>query len=372
MNKDRLAARVISGWADNPRKDPFLIGYFPGEGIGSEIIPPATELLCAVCEKFGRRIALRAGGLIGKPALETTGHSLTEEAIDFCEQIFSDGGTILCGPGGSRFVYELRAHFDLYCKLTPLLPCPPLRDAGCLKPQHVADLDILAVRENTGGLYFGKSDTNRDKDGNMTVSHRFSYSAAQVRRILACAFAAASERRGKVCVTTKPGGIPAISALWQEHAQALSAETGVELTVLEIDNAVYQLIANPRTFDVIVSPNMFGDVLADAGAMLLGSRGMSYSGNFGANGKAVYQTAHGAAHDLAGTDRANPLGQILSVAMMLRESLDLPEASDLLCRAVESVLERGFRTADIASPACTVIGTKEMSRLVLETVQAEG
>ena len=146
----------------------------------------------------------------------------------------------------------------------------------------------------------------------------------------------------------------------------------MELSILEIDNAVYQLIANPLAFDVVASPNMFGDVLADAGALLLCSRGMSYSGNFGVGGRAVYQTAHGAAHDLAGSDQANPLGQVLSVAMMLRESLGLPEASALIHKAVESLLDKGFRTADIASKESTVVGTKEMSRLLLEAVKAEG
>ena len=212
----------------------------------------------------------------------------------------------------------------------------------------------------------------RDGQNGSVVSHRYAYSEAQVHRILRSAFNAARRRQGKVCVTTKPGGIPSISELWRTQAEALSAETGVKLSVLEIDNAVYQLIANPQNFDVVASPNMFGDVLADAGALLLGSRGMSYSGNFGSGGKAVYQTAHGAAHDLAGTDRANPLGQVLSVAMMLRESFDLPEASDRICRAVDTVLARGLRTPDIAAKNSIIVGTKEMSRLVRDAVNDEG
>jgi 3-isopropylmalate dehydrogenase len=368
MNMDCIASKAISGWPTGPRREPILVGYFLGEGIGAEIVPPALELLSAACGRFGRHIELRAGGLIGKPALEASGKALTDEAVDFCTELFADGGVVLCGPGGSRFVYEMRARFDLYCKFTPLVPCPALRDTGCVRPQHVEGVDILAVRENTGGMYFGESTTTEDEERGIVETHRYSYSAAQVRRILVAAFAAATRRRRKVCVTIKPGGIPGISRLWKIHAEALSVETGVELTVLEIDNAVYQIIANPHAFDVVASSNMFGDVLADAGALLLGSRGMSYSGNFGAAGRAVYQTAHGAAYDIAGTDKGNPLGQVLSVAMMLRESLGLPEASDLICRAVTSVLERGFRTADIASSQSIVVGTKEMSRLLLEAV----
>ncbi len=370
MKTHCLASEAIAGWPKTSPADPFVVGYFVGEGIGAEIVPPALELLEAVCEKFGRKIDCRKGGLIGKPAIVKAGKALTDEAIDFCSEIFSRQGAILCGPGGSRFVYELRARFDLYCKFTPLVPSPALKDTGCLRESHLEDVDILAVRENTGGLYFGESAAATDEKGDKLVSHRFGYRASQVQRILASACIAAGKRRGKLCVTTKPGGIPSISELWQDCAHQVCRDARIDLTVLEIDNAVYQLIANPRAFDVVVSPNMFGDVLADAGALLLGSRGMSYSGNFGAGGKAVYQTAHGAAYDLAGSDRANPVGQILSVALMLRESLGLPEAANLVIRSVDAVLDRGFRTADIASEKSAVVGTKEMSKRILETVIA--
>lgn len=370
MKTHCLASEAIAGWPKTSPADAFVVGYFVGEGIGAEIVPPALELLEAVCEKFGRKIDCRKGGLIGKPAIVKAGKALTDEAIDFCSEIFSRQGAILCGPGGSRFVYELRARFDLYCKFTPLVPSPALKDTGCLRESHLEDVDILAVRENTGGLYFGESAAATDEKGDKLVSHRFGYRASQVQRILASACIAAGKRRGKLCVTTKPGGIPSISELWQDCAHQVCRDARIDLTVLEIDNAVYQLIANPRAFDVVVSPNMFGDVLADAGALLLGSRGMSYSGNFGAGGKAVYQTAHGAAYDLAGSDRANPVGQILSVALMLRESLGLPEAANLVIRSVDAVLDRGFRTADIASEKSAVVGTKEMSKRILETVIA--
>ena len=372
MKTNSLVSHAIAGWPKTLTADPLVVGYFLGEGIGAEIVLPALDLLDTVCSKFGRKVESRRGGLIGKPAIEKTGKALTDEAIDFCSEIFSRQGAILCGPGGSRFVYELRALFDLYCKFTPLVPNLALQDTGCLRQSHLEGVDILAVRENTGGLYFGNSSTRKDEQDGNVVTHSYAYSEKQVRRILQSAFAAAGMRRGIVCVTIKPGGIPSISSLWQDQAEALRTETGVALNVLEIDNAVYQLIANPRAFDVVVSPNMFGDVLADAGALLLASRGMSYSGNFGQGGKAVYQTAHGAAYDLAGSDRANPLGQVLSVAMMLRESLGMPEAANLVIRSVEAVLDRGFRTADIASEKSVVVGTKEMCRLILETVAAGG
>jgi len=306
MNIKCLTSKTIPGWPTTSQREPFFVGYFIGEGIGSEIVPPALELLQVVCEKFDRRLELREGGLIGKLALEKSGRALTDEVIDFCTQIYSEGGAIICGPGGGHFVYELRARFDLFCKYTPIIPFPALQDAGCFKPNHLEQVDILAVRENTGGIYFGDSDIIKNKEGDEVFCHRFKYSSGQVRRILECAFAAAEHRKRKVCVTTKPGGIPEIRAPWKKYAEEISAEKKVELSILEIDNAVYQLIANLRAFDVVVSSNMFGDIIADAGALLLGSRGMSYSGNFGAGGKAVYQTVHGAAYDIAGTGKANP------------------------------------------------------------------
>ncbi len=359
---------AIAGWRTPSSRDRLLVGCFVGEGVGAEIVPIALDLLRDVCERVGRKLEIRHGGLIGKPAIAATGKALTDEATAFCNAVFAEGGAILCGPGGGRFVYELRAHFDLFCKLTPLVPLACLGDAGCLRPERLAGVDILAVRENTGGLYLGESLSDTDEAGEQIVRHCFQYTSAQVRRILESAFTAAAHRRCKVCVTVKPGGVPAISRLWQIQAEALAEATGIELSVLEIDNAVYQLIAHPLAFDVVVSPNMFGDVLADAGSLLLGSRGMSYSGNFGAGGRAVYQTGHGAAHDLAGMDRANPIGQALSVAMMLRESFALPQAADLVLKAIESVVGRGMRTADIAGPGSTVVGTREMGRRIVDAL----
>jgi 3-isopropylmalate dehydrogenase len=366
-----------SGYSTSHRQDGtvslpktgVLVGYFEGEGIGQEIIPIALRILERACAKSGVVLHLREGGLIGNPAAEISGSPMPPAVVEFCDGVFSDGGTILCGPGGGRFVYDLRKRFDLYCKFTPLVPARALGDVGCLKPAHVAGVDILAVRENTGGLYLGGSTVGITETGDEVVTHCFQYTAAQVRRILEAAFAAAAQRRGRVCVTVKPGGVPLISQLWASEARELAKETGISLSILEIDHAVYQMIASPGAFDVFVSPNMFGDVLADAGALLLGSRGMSYSGNFDSEGRAVYQTGHGAAHDLAGTDRANPLGQVLSVAMMLRESLGLPEAAALVEEAIHRVLAKGFRTQDIAGPRSTVVGTQEMGQRVLQALE---
>ncbi len=367
MNTIRLG-ETLPGWRPQRRASSLLVGVLVGEGIGAEIIPCAVDVLRAVCAEGAPPLEIRFGGVIGKPALLKHGRALTGEVIDFCRSVFADGGALLCGPGGGRFVYELRAEFDLYCKYTPLRPMTVLRDCGAIRADHLRDIDVLAVRENTGGLYFGESrrETSADDDA---VVHEFRYRRVEVTRILRCAFQAAALRRGKVAVTTKPGGLPVMSTLWEEIARDCASEFGSELTVLEIDNAIYQLIARPQDFDVIVSPNLFGDVLADSGALLLGSRGMSYSGNFGSDRRAVYQTGHGAAYDLAGRDLANPVGQILSMAMMLRESFELPHHAARVEAAIASTLARGYRTRDIARPDSVVVGTHALGELIADGVR---
>jgi 3-isopropylmalate dehydrogenase len=176
-------------------------------------------------------------------------------------------------------------------------------------------------------------------------------------------------RQGKLRVVLKPGGIPAISKLWQSKLQELAQGSGLKPEVLEVDNAIYQVIANAQQFDVLVAPNAFGDILSDGASLLLGSRGLSYSGNFGTAGHAVYQTGHGAAHDLAGSNRANPIGQILSLAMMLRESFGHYEAAESIEAAIEETLQGGWRTADIAETGSKVIGTKEMGARIAQQLQ---
>ncbi len=173
-------------------------------------------------------------------------------------------------------------------------------------------------------------------------------------------------RRGRLCVVTKPGGAPSISQLWQEHAGRLAAEACIELRLLEVDNACYQLVAEPQSFDVVAAPNMFGDVLADGATVLLGSRGLSYSANYSADGRAVYQTGHGAAYDLAGQDLANPIGQMQSFAMLLGESFGLANLEREIRLAIDDALAAGWRTRDIASAGCQVVGTQELGRKIAE------
>jgi 3-isopropylmalate dehydrogenase len=341
-----------------------VVGVLAGEGIGPEIVPLALDLLDRVANAAGLHIELRHGGLIGKPAVMHHGVSLSDEVSAFCEDVFADGGALFCGAGGDRFVYELRARFDLFCKFTPLRPHPALFDCGAVRPERLVGVDIVAVRENTGGMYLGEWSTEQAHVGGRRARHTFSYWEPHVARIVDVAARLAQTRRGQVTITTKPGGIPAISALWEEVAAERCDSAGVSMQVLEIDNAVYQLIADPRRFDVIVSPNMFGDVMADGGSLLLASRGMSFSGNFSPEGHGVFQTGHGAAHDLAGSDRANPVGQMLALAMMLREAFGLESEAANVEQAIAHTLARGIRTPDIAGPESTVVGTREFGRFV--------
>lgn len=363
----RLASAL--GWqTPDSAAPPYSIGILSGEGIGPEVIRASLAVLEAIESATSHRFALRYGGPIGLEAQRQTGQVLTEEVDRFCREIFAEGGAVFCGPGGGRFVYELRERFDLFCKLVPLKPLPALRDIGPLRPETVADADILVIRENIGGLYQGEFGFEKIA-GLRRAFHNLHYDDAQVARILEVAVAAARLRRGGLCVIGKPGGAPSISQLWREHAERLAAGSGIKLRFLEVDNACYQLVAEPRSFDVVAAPNLFGDVLADGATVLLGSRGLSYSANFSGGGRAVYQTGHGAAYDLAGSDRANPLGQIQSLAMLLRENFGLATLESEIRGAINDTLAAGWRTADIASDGCKVIGTQALGRKIAERLE---
>ena len=347
-----------------------VIGVLRGEGVGPEVVAVALDLLDILARHTSRRILLREGGAIGLPAKAACGRCLSPEVAALAEGIFAQNGALFCGPGGDRFVYELRERFDLHCKFTPIQPLAELRQAGALKAEIVDGVDILAVRDNLEGIYQGSWETVRDGAGHSIARHAFQYSEPVVAKLMAVAFRAASLRRGRLHVILKPGGVPSISRLWRACYEALADQYDVAVFEQEIDNAVYQLVTNPRQFDVIISPNLFGDVIADCAASLLASRGLSYSGNFNSRGHAAYQTGHGAARDLAGLNLANPTGQILSLAMMLRESFDWPEAAARLVDAVRATLKRGICTVDVATPGGTVVGTKEFGKAVADTLSA--
>lgn len=344
-----------------------LIGVFAGSGIGREVIGAALRVLSALEETTGQKFELRHGGLIGEEAELHFGEPLPGSAIKFCAEIFDDGGAILNGPGGGRYVYDLRRQFDLFCKFVPIRPFPELARAGKMIPQHLRDVDMLLVRDNIGGVYQGKWDCHAGSEGKV-AEHTFSYTEKQIERLVDIAARAAAIRRGKLHVIVKDGGVPGISALWREVGVAVARKHGVTAALMNIDLAAYAIIQHPAQFDVLVAPNLFGDILADIAGVLVSSRGVTFSGNFDPQGHAVYQTNHGCAHDLAGTDIANPAGQMLSLAMLLRESFGLDEIAVRIESALAEVWRQGWRTADVAEPDCQTIGTQAMTDRVVEQI----
>jgi len=336
-------------------------------GIGPEVIAAALRVLEAVRELLGFPIEIRRGGPVGEEAEALFGEPLPAPTAGFFHEVFEAGGAVLSGPGGGRYVYDLRRRFDLFCKFAPVRPWPPLAACSLIPPSATGPVDLLVVRDNVGGLYQGCWETRRTPEGRVAC-HSFSYTETQVQRLADVAARAAAGRRGRMHVIIKDGGVPSVSALWRDVGQAAAARQGVEVMFMNVDLAAYQLIRNPAGFDVLLTPNLFGDILVDMTGALLGSRGVTFSGNYDAAGHGVYQTNHGCAHDLAGTDVANPGGQILSLAMLLRESFGLNDAADLMERALAEAWALGWRTADVAESGCRVVGTQAMAQQVAEQV----
>jgi len=342
----------------------------PGEGVGSEVVNGALHILDAVAGASGLRVRTREGGPIGRDAERSCGTTLPDEVVRFCEEVFAADGAILNGPGGGRYVYELRKRIDLFFKISPLQVVNGVPGASCLREESLHDVDILVTRENSGGVYQGVWTSRTDPGEGCVARHCFEYSQTQVLRFLKASARLAESRRGRLAVVWKESGVPSISALWRDCAAEAAEAFGVEWTMVDVDLMAYRLVQEASVFDVIAAPNLFGDVLADLGAVLLGSRGVSYSGNFTERGDAVYQTNHGAAYHLAGTDQANPAGQILSMVMMLRESFGLQREANAIVEALRSVWRAGWRTVDVAGRETQLAGTREFAALVAERAVA--
>lgn len=348
-----------------PRPAVKRLGVLHGEGVGPEVVGAALDVLAALGDATPLRFEVEAA-----PELPGADPGrLSPPEADFCRRLFDAGRPLLCGPRGGRFVYELRERFSLFCKLTPVKPLPSLADAGALRPSARA-ADLLFVRENAGGLYFGTHRVHSVEGVLEEGHHAFRYRRHEVLRILRIAADLALARKGRLTVVLKTSGVPSISALWRDCTAEVCERLPLELEFLEIDNACYQVVADAARFDVVVSSNMFGDVLADVAALLLGSRGLSHSANYGEDGRAVYQTGHGAALDLAGRGRANPSGQILSLANLLEEGLDLPDLAAAVREATDAVLAAGWRTDDVMAAGCRRVGTRELGERIADRVHA--
>jgi 3-isopropylmalate dehydrogenase len=366
----RWSPFVSSVFGDARAFQPHVIGVLGGEGVGREVLSAALEVLAAVASVSRCPVTIEKGGAIGIDAERTHGRALSNDVIAFCEQVYSRGGAILAGPGGGRFVYDMRSRFDLFCKLSPLIVHEELLDANHMKPEQCRGVDILVVRENCSGVYQGRWTEETTPTGSRRASHEFWYEEGEVRRIMEVGARIAVQRRGELAVIHKKPGVPTISGLWIDVANEVARDHGLKLSLLEVDYAAYALLQRARLLDVIVAGNLFGDIISDLGGVLVGSRGVCYSGNFAPSGAAVYQTNHGAAYDLAGQDLANPAGHIFALAMLLRESFGLLQAAELTQRAVRTAWARGWRTADVAVDGCRLVGTREMgSRIAAIAVE---
>ena len=349
------------------------IAVLPGDGIGPEITEQAVRVL-RVLARDGLELELESAP-VGGAAVDAAGDPLPAGTLAVCER----ADAILFGAvGGPRYdalerakrpeqgLLRLRKHFDLFANLRPALVYPELAHASTLKPEVVAGLDILILRELTGDIYFGQPRGIRvTESGEREGFDTMRYAESEIRRIARTAFEAARKRQRRVCSVDK-ANVLETTQLWREVVTAVHAEyADVELTHMYVDNAAMQLVRNPKQFDVIVTGNMFGDILSDEASMLTGSIGMLPSASLNASSFGLYEPIHGSAPDIAGKGVANPLATILSAAMMLRYSLNQPGAADRVEAAVRKVLAQGLRTADIAETGKPTVGTQAMGDAVI-------
>ena len=347
----------------------------PGDGIGQEVTASAGRILEKIVHLEGVEIELLEG-LIGGAAIDSAGDPLPKETLELAKEC---DAVLLGGVGGPKWddlpteekpekgLLRIRQELDLFANLRPALLFPPLASASSLKPELVENLDILILRELTGGIYFGEPRGVELRENERVGFNTLVYSEGEIERIARVGFELAEKRSGKVCSVDK-ANVLEVSQLWREVVNDIAVDyPGVELSHMYVDNAAMQLVRQPKQFDVIVTGNMFGDILSDVAAMLTGSLGMLPSASLASNGSGLYEPVHGTAPDIAGQDLANPLATILSVAMMCKYSLDLPKAANSIETAVSAVLEAGYRTSDIFSDSAqTQVGCVEMSELVLE------
>ena len=345
----------------------------PGDGIGPEIVAEALKVLGALDDGTGSRFEVECAP-IGGEAIDAHGVPLPGETL---ERARACDAILLGAVGGPKWdglardirpergLLALRSELGVFANLRPAIAYPQLADASSLKPDVVRGLDVLIVRELTGGIYFGRPRGIRTlDDGRREGFNTLVYAEDEIERVCRAAFDAARRRAGRVCSVDKANVLEA-SELWREVAKKVSDRyDDVELSHMYVDNAAMQLVRAPKQFDVVVTSNMFGDILSDLASMLTGSIGMLPSASLDESGKGLYEPIHGAAPDISGQGVANPLATILSAAMMLRYSLDAPELADRIEKAVGRVLDDGLRTRDIESPGTTVVGTREMGDAV--------
>ena len=350
----------------------------PGDGIGPEIMAEALKILKVVTTQFNLDIEV-THGLVGGAAIDAEGIPLSDATLALAR---ASDAVLFGAVGGPRWddqpmrlrpekgLLQLRAGLDLFANLRPAILFPQLAEASGLKPERVAGLDILIVRELTGGIYFGEPRGVRTLDnGEREGFNTYVYRESEIKRIAKVAFEAAQKRSGRLCSVDK-SNVLEVTALWREVVINEARQyQDVELSHMYVDNAAMQLVRQPKQFDVMVTGNMFGDILSDCAAMLTGSIGMLPSASLNEKNQGMYEPVHGSAPDIAGKNKANPLAQILSLAMLLRYSLDEAAAADAIEKAVSHVLDQGLRTGDIASEGCSVVCTVAMGDAVVNSLE---
>jgi 3-isopropylmalate dehydrogenase len=324
---------------DSSPCDIVRVGVFPGDGVGPELTSICVRILRQLGDRFSFAVEIETGGPIGLEARKACGTDLPLAAVELASRIFAAGGAILAGAGGGRFVYEMRRHFGLYLKLNPLRSF-----RGAVHGR--APFDVVIARDNSEGLYQGVSEKIVG-DGAPIVRHTFQASLAAAKAVTDAAARLAAGRRGRLTIVAKDSGLPAITEVWQEAGRQSAHLHDVQMEYLDIDFACYKLVREPHAFDVVAAPNCFGDILSDLGGIVMGSRGVTYGASYDARGNAVYQTNHGSALDLIGRGVANPAGQILSLAMMLRETFGRRHEATLVEQTLESTWLEGYHTADM-------------------------
>lgn len=349
------------------------IAVLAGDGIGPEITAQALRVL-EVLVRDGLDVQVESA-LVGGAAYEAKGDPLPDETLRVCE---SSRAILFGAVGGPAYdalpraarpeqgLLRLRKHFDLFANLRPAVVYPELSEASPLKPAYVAGLDLLILRELTGDIYFGQPRGIRTNEkGEREGFDTMRYAESEIRRIARWAFEAAMKRQRRVCSVDK-ANVLETTQLWRDVVTEVAADyPQVELSHMYVDNAAMQLVRHPRQFDVIVTGNMFGDILSDLASMLTGSIGMLPSASLNRDGFGMYEPIHGSAPDIAGRDQANPLATILSLAMLLRYSLDEAKAADRVEAAVRKVLAAGLRTGDIAQAGDRVLSCSAMGDAVV-------
>lgn len=344
------------------------IAVLPGDGIGPEIVAGATQVLKTIAETFNHEFEFQYGD-IGGCATDKKGSPLPDETISLCK----DSDAILLGAvGGPKWdslpvpmrpeqgLLKIRKELNLFANLRPTAYIESLSNSSPLKEEIIEGVDLLVVRELTGGIYFGTPSERVSVDGKPGAIDTLVYKNEEIDRVLEKAFEVARTRSKKVTSVDKANVLES-SRLWRERANEIAKKyPDIELEHMLVDNAAMQLIRNPRQFDVIVTENMFGDILSDEASVLTGSLGMLASASLSEEGPYLYEPIHGSAPDIAGKNMANPLATILSVSMMLKLSFHLEKEASVIEEAVNNVLKKGIRTRDILSPNTIIVSTTEM------------